>query len=508
MGASKYTSRSELLRLKKTGVAGEVDAATQRLFDAGHAAERAAMPIAERIIGETLYPLVGTSEVDGLPLLASLDGATIEGDVIWENKLLNAALVEMIEAGELSWHYWAQLEHQLLVSGAERALFTASDGTEAGTKHLWYVSYPDRRAAVLAAWKQFHADLAGFELKPATVSVAAPPMAHLPAVSVQMNGALSVVSNLAPFGDALRAFVARIPARPNTDEEFALTEAACKRLKDAEDALNAAESGALASISDVELMRRMVGELRELARVTRLAGEKMVKTRKEEIRGEILHSAQASLDAHAAALNDRLGSPWLPRTIGPFSDAIKGLKSVDSIKNAADTALANAKIAASARADLLERNRKALTIDGKDWFFLFADFSTSGSQAAELFDAVAGARIKKHMDEQAAESRRRADALAATVATSPAPTPATSPPPRPAPAPIAPADDAPATFGVGGVNIHFGPGITMNAQFIEDTLGVKRDGEDPKRKTPMWRGSSINKIAAALSAYAGKMVEQ
>lgn len=528
MGVSKYTSRSELLRLKAGGVAEEVDGAKQRLYEAGHSSERAAMPIAEGIVGESLYPVVGTAEVEGLPLLASLDGATIAGDVIWENKLLNTSLVAQVEAGDLEPHYWAQVEHQLIVSGAEKALFTTSDGTETGTRHLWYTSKPARRAAVLSAWKQFHADLAGFTPAPAAEVVTAAPLDHLPAVSVRMDGALSVVSNLAPFGDALRAFVARMPVKPSTDTEFATVEAACKRLKLAEDALDSAESGALASISDVELMRRMVAELRELARTTRLASEKQVKARKEELRSDIVAKAQAALDAHVAGLNTRLGAQWVPRRVGPFAEAIKGLKSLDSIQNAADTALANAKIAASAAADQLERNRKALHIDGADWFFLFADFAHAGNAPAEVFDAVATQRIQKHRDEQAAAAKRAldaidakaaAEALAATQRAATLASVVAVVPPAQAPAVVAgftsglaaglaakAAADEPATLGVGGVNIYFGLGITMTSEFIELTLGVPRDGTHPKNKTPTWRGSSLNAIARALAAHALKAV--
>lgn len=515
MGLSKHTTRTALLRLKATGLAEEVDDAKRRLFDAGHASERAAMPFAEQIVGESLFPTVGTRIVDGLPLLASFDGITMAEDVSWENKLLNASLVAQIDAGDLEPHYWAQLEHQMLVSGSSKVLFTASDGTEAGTKHMWYVSVPDRRAQVLAAWHQFAADLATYTSPAATVVVTAAAMEHLPAVSVQMSGALTVASNLVPFGVALRAFVARMPAKPSTDQEFATAEAACKRLKAAEEALDAAEAGALASISDVELMRRMVADLRELSRTTRLASEKQVKARKEELRAEIVTKAQAALDAHLAGLNARLGSQWLPRTLGPFGEAIKGLKSLDSIQNAADTALANAKIAASSRADQVELNRKALLIEGKDWLFLFADFAQVGTGPEEVFSAVAAQRINKHKDENAAEAKRILDAAEAAKAQQAQVTPV-QPPAAPAEVTVAKvaqgdllggsAAPEPATLGVDGVNIYFGLGITMTAEFIEHTLRVARGGEDAKRKTPTWRGSSLNAIAQALAAHALKAV--
>ena len=40
MGVSKYLSRTELLKQKATGIAEEVSAGKQRLFDAGHKSDR------------------------------------------------------------------------------------------------------------------------------------------------------------------------------------------------------------------------------------------------------------------------------------------------------------------------------------------------------------------------------------------------------------------------------------------------------------------------------------
>ena len=49
LGLSKYTTRAELLRQKATGITPEVSPQQQRIFDAGHEAERAARVHAERI---------------------------------------------------------------------------------------------------------------------------------------------------------------------------------------------------------------------------------------------------------------------------------------------------------------------------------------------------------------------------------------------------------------------------------------------------------------------------
>ena len=80
LGVSKYQTRADLLKRKATGLVEEVDAATQRRFDAGHEAESAARPIVEGIIGDDLYPVTMSADVNGLPLLASMDGLTMLGD--------------------------------------------------------------------------------------------------------------------------------------------------------------------------------------------------------------------------------------------------------------------------------------------------------------------------------------------------------------------------------------------------------------------------------------------
>src|SRR5688572_971142 len=59
LGCSPYTTRTALLQQKRTGVAPEVDAGTQKRFDDGHRFERLARPLAEEIIGEELFPVTG-----------------------------------------------------------------------------------------------------------------------------------------------------------------------------------------------------------------------------------------------------------------------------------------------------------------------------------------------------------------------------------------------------------------------------------------------------------------
>ncbi|MBQ1765569.1 MAG: hypothetical protein IIZ92_22080, partial [Aquincola sp.] len=286
---------------------------------------------------------------------------------------------------------------------------------------------------IRAGWAQFAADLAAYVPPEVSTPVVAAPQEHLPAVSVQLQGALAVVSNLQPFGEALKAFVAKIPKKPTTDQEFADTEAACKRLKAAEDMLQSAEDNALASMADVEAMRRTVAELRELARTTRLLSEKTVKARKEQIRSDEVARGHAAISDHLAGLHRRLGGAYITGLKrGDFGSAIKGLKSLDSLRNAIDTEIAAAKIEANQYADAIDANLKAIAAAGAP--HLFNDLRTLVLKQPDDLAAVIAQRLAAEQQRQEAERERirqqevarverEHQAAAAAKAAAPAPEP-------------------------------------------------------------------------------------
>ncbi len=422
MGVSKYQTRDELLHQKHTGLAPEVDAAKQRLFDAGHAAEAGARAIAEQIADTEFAPLVGVETINGMPLLASFDGIDMMGETLWENKLWSQSLVTQVEAEKLEPHYWAQLEHQLIVSSGECVLFTTSDGTTENTRHMWYASNPERRAQVLAAWQQFAADLAAYVPTEAAAPVVPAPMESLPAVVVQVQGALTVAGNLPAFGQALQAFIERIPRKPSTDQEFANAEAACKALKKAEDALTQAEDGALAQISDVEQMRRAVADLKELARTTRLATEKLVKAEKDNRRTEKVMAARSEFDKHVARLQLDIKGVRLIVPAPDFGGAIKGLSSLASIDEKLTAALIAGKAEANTIVGRITNNLR--TLDSVPAYaHLFADRQELAYKDAEVLELLMQkrvdaeqARIEAERERIRLEEERKAQAAAEQAA--------------------------------------------------------------------------------------------
>lgn len=404
LGLDPDMSRNELLRMKATGCDKEFSLWVQKnILDKGLEFEAKALPIAEKIVGEDLYPVVlavkpGTFV---LPLSASLDGLTVAHDKAWEHKRLNKELVASIEAQTVPDSKWPQLEQALMLSGADSILFMASDGDEATERHLWYVSVPERRARLIAAWRQFAIDLANYthvESKPESVGRAPD---QLPALRIEVTGMVTA-SNLAEFKDAALAVFRGINTNLQTDQDFADAEKAVKFCKDAEDRLDAGKAHALSQTASIDELFRTVDAIKEEARSVRLRLEKLLKAEKENRRTEIVRGAQDEYRAYVNSLNERIGGQWMPTELPPFAEAIKGLKSLDSMRDKIGTAMANAKIAANETADMIEVNKKAID----DWS-LVPDFSATCRKGREDFAAMLA--MRKAQREESEQKRLDAE---------------------------------------------------------------------------------------------------
>lgn len=536
LNCSPHKTRAQLMYELHTGLTAEVDAATQRRYDDGHRFEALARPLAEKIVDDDLYPVVGTEG----KYSASFDGLTMAEDAAFEHKTLNsqlkAALMSDAGADALPKAYRVQMEQQLMVSGAERVLFMASkwDGdTLVEELHAWYEPDAELRAEIIAGWAQFEQDMTTFVPQAAVPAVSAAPIESLPAVSVRMDGQLAVASNLPEFGTALRAFIGRMVPKPATDQEFADADAECKALKKAEDALEGAENSALAELSDVEAMRRTVADLRALARSTRLAREKIVAAEKENRRLAIVSGAATALREHVAGLNRRIGRDFMPAAAGAadFGGAIKGKKNLDSMQDAVDVLLANAKIAANAAADRIDANLKHLNAEAGDFLALFPDIATIAQKDPQDFIALVQFRVA---DQRAKDAKRAADLaekdrerirdeertrLASEQAAQVVQQAAATPPPAPAAAPIATVSpvraappaaaapaaapaDGPANLLIGAINARLG--FVVSAAFLSER-GFEPARIDGARR--FYRDSDLPLIGRAIAEHAVRVTE-
>ena len=535
MGCSPYKTRAELLREVHTGRPADVDVATQKRFDAGHRAEALARPLAEEIIGEELYPVTGSAG----RLSASFDGLTLDETQGFEHKALNAEIraafdaawqqrAEDPEAGRfLPIYHRVQMEQQLHVSGAERILFMASewgaDGNLIEERHCWYYPDDELRANILRGWEQFERDLAAYvlpESAPAAPVGQAPEM--LPALRIEITGAVTA-SNLADFKASALGAIRAVNRDLQTDQHFADAEKAVKWCADVEQRLAAAKDHALSQTATIDALFKTIDDISSEARRVRLDLDKLVTRRKGELKDAEVARARDALSMHVLALNAEI-SPARLQHVAELGAAIKGLKTLDSVRAKLDDAVAAEKVRLDTRAREIRENLTHFRAAGAGLEYLFADVATLVHKPADDFRTLVAARIDTHRaaearkeaerqaaeaariaaaeqrarDEAAAAERQRleADARAAEqarqdeqdredarrraldlerqAATVPAPIKMQIVPPS------APSQPEPATLNLGAICARLG--FTVSAHFVGDVLGIQPAATDNARR--------------------------
>lgn len=409
MGASPHMSRDDLLTYKTTQIQEEVDCFTQKIYDKGHELEALARPLAETIIGTELYPVTGRDDIEGMPLLASFDGLDMMEQQGFEHKQWNESkAISIAESGELFPEYYWQLEHQLLVSGADYILFVMSDGTEDNFVSLKYQSDPDRRKQLIAGWNQFQKDLVGYvpaEYIPAPEGKAP---RELPALSIQLVGQVTG-SNLEIYKETALSFIESINTDLKTDQDFADADKTIKFCGAAEKEIEVVKKQALSKTADIDLLFRTVDELKEAMRSKRLELNKLVESRKKAIRNEVVMNANNALKAHIDDINAKLKIVLLPPISADFNQAIKGKKTIKSLQESANDELAAAKIRANEFETLMSANLKIIDEQADEYRFLFNDLPVIILKAADDFQLLVKSRVADHKkaEEEKLEAERQ-----------------------------------------------------------------------------------------------------
>jgi len=519
MGASPYVSRSQLVRQFATGIEREVDAATQARFDRGHEVEPALRALAEQILGEDLYPVVAVSD-DGY-LGASFDGVTLDETVILEAKQSNAEKQACIARGEIPQaDLWQIVQQFAVCESAERCLYLVGDGTEEGTASLEI-----QRAEVAglipqlrAGWQQFDADVAAYVPEPAAppAPVGRSPEA-LPALSVVARGMVEH-SNHREFRERALAAIAAVNRDLQTDDDFATAELTVKAFKAGEDMLEAARQQILGQMADVNDVMATIDEVQAELRRVRLDLDKSVKTEKENRKAELVQAAAADVRAHYDAINATLGEHRIlpPQSLMlDLGGAIKGKKSLASMKDALHAMAAQQKVAASQTAERV-RACAAIIAENPDHAALFPDrVQLCATKQPEDLRNLVAARIAEHQQREAErleKERERirqeeADKLArerreeAVGKAADAPTPAA--PAGAGTAPIAAVGGAEAAavaplvqgrVKLGDINGWIAP-LTITAEGLA-TLGFRPVGTE--RAAKLYAAADFPRICAAL----------
>lgn len=401
LGLSTKVTRNELLAMKATGVAKVFGDWVQRnILDYGHEVEALARPIIEKQIGQKLYPVTCS---DGI-YSASCDGLTMAENIAFEHKQWNEALAASVREGVLPEEYMPQCQQVLMVTGAGKVVFTVSDGTP--EKLLTLDVFPDLEwfDRIRAGWAQFDIDVQNYQHKEAAQEVAGRAPDALPALRIEVTGMVTA-SNLAEFKAHALGVFAGIKTELQTDEDFANADKTVKWCKEVEDRLEAAKQHALSQTASIDELFRTVDAIKEEARQKRLTLDGLVKKRKESIRIEMVQAGNVKYAEHVAALQSEIPGIKLNLllTNPDLGGAIKGLKTIASIQNAIDTALANAKIAADAVAKDV-RDKLAWCKDhAAGLHALFPDLQALIGMDSVAFQAVITNRINEHKAAEAAK---------------------------------------------------------------------------------------------------------
>lgn len=489
LGISTKAKRTELLHMKHTGNPKEFsDWVQKNILDYGHEVEALARPIIEEVIGQDLYPVTRSFGM----LSASCDGLTLDDETAFEHKQYNTALADSVRNKILPDEYQPQCQQIMMVTGAQKVIFVCSDGT---TDNMEYMEvYPDQawQERIVAGWVQFEKDLAEYVPADIPEKPRADAIMALPALAVQIRGEV-ITSNLPAFRSAAETFIASIKTDLKTDEDFVQADATVKFCKEAEDNLEVAKNAAIAQTASIDELMRTVDHIKAQLRDKRLALDRLVESRKKQIKENAVAERRQKYADHVAALNAELGEVSIIVQAPDFVGAIKGLKTIASLYDKLDTALANGKIAADAAAKDLRAKL--------DWYkphaeyaFLFRDLQMLIQKPKEDFELAVTTRIAEHKrqeDEKAKAKPVEAPAVApaATIA------PVAQAAPWLASARATP-NSAP-TLRLGQINERLAP-IALTAEGLA-TLGFKHAATDKAAK--LYHESDFDLICAALTRH-------
>lgn len=511
MGASPYVTRAELIRRYATGLEREIDAATQKVFDRGHEVEPALRAMAEQLIGEELYPITGVRD-DGY-LGASFDGVTLGEDRILEAKQANATKLERVARNEIPHQdYWQIVQQFAVCESANRCLYMVGDGTEAGTRWMFIERHQVAHdiPKLIASWRQFDADVAAYVPEPAAASAPAGRAPDsLPALSVQVTGMVTA-SNLDDFKKSALQVLGNINRDLKTDEDFADAEQAVKWCKAVEERLDATKQQVLGQTADIDAVFRTLDEVSAEARRVRLELDKLVTKEKDNRKLEIVAGGRAAYDKHVEALKAETKGVWLPLPAPDFAGAIKGKKSISSMQDAVDTALANGKIAANESAAHIRAALACLSEETAEHKHLFPDYLAFIGKPIEDIRALVRGRIAEHKAaedarlERERERIRQEEAEKLSAASVPAAVPAAmaaaqAPPPTSSAAPqiaaVAPPMPAGVRIKLGDINACIAP-LAISADGLA-ALGFKP--VETKGGAKLYAGEDFPRICTALA---------
>ena len=405
MGESKFMSRGQLLDLKKGWQSNPVSSFKAKLYENGHASEDAGREILEIEECEEYPPVVGFLKIDGLELLASYDGleAGIEGGTPWEHKEWNAVLSENVRNSVFEPLYYWQLEHQMVVAGVDHVLFTCSDGTEENRVSAIYRSIPERRAQLIAGWKQFMIDLDNHEIEAKKESVVARVQSSFPAIECRVEGSM-VVSNLGDYIPLIKNLAdEQMGLVLESDQDFIDKAAFNKNVKAGRASLKIKAGEIETQFESLSEFNGFVKQADTILQKLQSHGEKQVEESKEAKKLAITNGAHTTLQDHLGELSATIKNIPLHGIGADWNAVIKGKRSFDKMEEAVDAEIAKLKIQANEMAAVIRKNLDTMSEMVKpEHRPLFSDWNDLVIKGNEDLVNLIKMRIAEHEQAEAA----------------------------------------------------------------------------------------------------------
>lgn len=381
-------SREALLD-KYKGYQAEVSDFTQKLFNKGHELEATALALAESLVGDDLYPLIGTRG----DLSASFDGITLNERTIYEHKTYN----EEIRAGGATLAHKIQVQQQFIVSGADKCLFLATNGVN--TFYDWLEPNLELQDQIITGWEQFKKDLTTHSIKAKVIKDVKAPVMELPSVIIQVRGELTLC-NIHDVRPVFDKFLSEATVTLVTDNDFATAEAESKVARNIAKRCLETEKSVIDQTATISEVTRELRLYADKFNALALLQEKAVKTQKENIKIALLNFNTAEFNNFISVLNESISPIRLVTEQPNFMAAMKGKRTVASLEDAVTFELSRCQSIAGAAAYKIGNNLQEIK-EAVDYKFLFNDLNQLVLLDNAHLKLTIATRIKEHEEAQA-----------------------------------------------------------------------------------------------------------
>lgn len=223
--------------------------------------------------------------------------------------------------------------------------------------------------------------------------------AELPELIVDITGIVKS-SNLDAFKSHAMSVFESINTDLQTDEDFAEAEDTIKWCGIVETKLETAKNKVLAQTESIDALYSAVDELEEQCRQKRLTLARLVKTRKDSLRAELVTTAKTTVIQYIDALN--YGHYILPtlQDMIDFSAAIKSKKTFASCREAIARHMETLKLAANDANNNVAANMAYIERNHAKHKFMFHDLNTLTLKNADDFITAVELQVSRYNEAQ------------------------------------------------------------------------------------------------------------